>query len=585
MPLLKSSSSSSEDLKRALSPYIDFFRREHIPFPGLTASAETTDLSVEDLKKRLAVFSYKQDKPFVWVVFLGGTGTGKSTLFNALCGKRLSETGVERPKTYGPIVYAHRDAPIAQDFPFFSIRIKRLPPSESDLAAHAGAPGELTVLDHVDDELLHLALVDTPDLDSLEVKNRRMAEDLYLLSDVVVFVASQEKYADEVLYQFLRRVLDEKKSYFFVLNKADVMLTKEELIQSFRAQGLELDEKRVRLLPHAPSYPFKWLREYPKFWDFSDSFFQLLSQSEISRFLEKQMHKEVGELRKILQSLRIALSKENEAAQKWTKQLDDLFDTACRDLLEQQKKHFSEESRRYLQAEIRKLFSQYDIFAKPRQLVAQLIRTPLRLLGFGGLSQPSHQEALWRVRQKIDLNPILISIEKFNRAVLENLSPSNSTSPLFRKLHRPEVMLTDEEVRQIVWREQDRLAFWLEETFQKLADEIPKSTKWGIYSTSALWGLLILSFEAAIGGGITVLEAAIDSAIAPFVTKGATELFAYREIERVARELAGRYQEGLLSVVREQRDRYANCLESLMPSQKNGELLQSMDQTLKSIAS
>jgi len=51
------------------------------------------------------------------------------------------------------------------------------------------------------------------------------------------------------------------------------------------------------------------------------------------------------------------------------------------------------------------------------------------------------------------------------------------------------------------------------------------------------------------------------------VTKGAVELFAYGEIQKVARKLAKRYQQGLLSVVDHQKNRYQQCLESVMVTQ------------------
>jgi hypothetical protein len=47
------------------------------------------------------------------------------------------------------------------------------------------------------------------------------------------------------------------------------------------------------------------------------------------------------------------------------------------------------------------------------------------------------------------------------------------------------------------------------------------------------------------------------------VTKGAVELFAYQELQKVARELASRYQAGLLSVLQVQRDRYKAGLQAL----------------------
>ncbi len=51
--------------------------------PGLTSGAVEVPGLAEDIIKRLAVLSYKERQHSFWVVFVGGTGTGKSTLFNA----------------------------------------------------------------------------------------------------------------------------------------------------------------------------------------------------------------------------------------------------------------------------------------------------------------------------------------------------------------------------------------------------------------------------------------------------------------------------------------------------------------------
>ena len=112
--------------------------------------------------------------------------------------------------------------------------------------------------------------------------------------------------------------------------------------------------------------------------------------------------------------------------------------------------------------------------------------------------------------------------------------------------------------------EQDRLDSWLKKTFDDLARSFPASKKWGIYTASLLWGVLILSFEAAVGGGFSIVDAALDSALAPFVTKGTVELFAFYEIRKIARELAERYRNGLLSLIRRQEDRYRAAVESLV---------------------
>jgi hypothetical protein len=271
------------------------------------------------------------------------------------------------------------------------------------------------------------------------------------------------------------------------------------------------------------------------------------------------------------------LEQEKDAGLQWLTELEGLYKEISEDLIHKQKERFTEESREYLKREIRKLFTKYDVMAKPRRFVRDILLTPFRLLGFRHRSaKQSHKEDLMKIRQRLDHAPVQLEIDKFNRLVLENLSPPDESSPLFRKLRQPEVVLGDQEIKQRIWEEQDKLAGWLEQTFDTLAKGISKEKEWGIYSTSILWGILILSFESVLGGGFTIIDMVLDSALAPFLTKGATELFAYHEIQSVARELAQRYQEGLLSVLRAQHQRYEQCLKSLMTTQETMDSLQTL---------
>jgi GTPase SAR1 family protein len=543
------------------------FLPENLPCPGLTSAAKDVGRLMEQLPKRLAVFFHKQQRAFLWVVFVGGTGTGKSTIFNALCDRHLSETGVERPKTFGPIGYIHKDTVLEKNFPFPSMEIKRHSPDSPLSTAYAGTTGQLLVLEHDRKELSHLALVDTPDLDSLEVRNRLMVEDLYLLADVVVFVTSEEKYADEVPFQFLERIHEEEKPYFLLLNKAGSLLSREEVMTSLRGQNLTVREDRFRVLPYLPLHPAESLKEDPGFKGFTADIFAMLDRKELHRLIASEKERGIRKLSDQIQLLIELLEKERQAAKAWLEHLEVFFQTTTQNLFDQLEKHFTEESREYLQNEIRRLYSKYDLLGKPRRAVSRVILSPLEMLGLVNVKpQESHQEALERIRRKIDIGPIQMAIEGFNRSVLEKLSPSDETSPLYWKLRDPRLILTSEEIRRQIWAEQERLALWLEQTFTRLAQGIPKSKEWGIYSASILWGGLILSLEVAIGGGISVMQAVLDSAIAPFVTKGAVELFAYHEIQNIARELGKRYQEGLLSVIRLQRDRYVECLQSLTVS-------------------
>ena len=549
--------------------------KETIRCPGLTPGAKEIGRLAEDLPKNLAVFSYKQLMPCLWVVFVGGTGTGKSTLFNAFSGAHVSEMGVERPKTFGPIVYAHRDCPIEKGFPFPAIQMERRPSKHHIPPPVNGLPGHLLILEHAREDLSHLLVVDTPDLDSVEAENRHIAEDLYLLSDVVVFITSQEKYADEVPYQFLLRILQDRTPYFFLLNKAGEKLTKEEALGAIRSRGVAFGEDRVWLIPYAESDPLQGISENTAFQDFLQRLSQELSGEGIKKLRGAQYSRRAEGLKTQIERLIDLLEEENRAAQNWLKELEIISQEISRDLIKEQAKRFTAESREYVRAEISRLLSKYDVLAKPRRFIRELFWGSLGFLGIGKKSvQKTHKDALLRLRQKIDLTPVQAVIEKLNRVVLEKLSPPDESSPLFQRLRQTGVALNEEEIKERIWKEQDQLAEWLEQTFQKLSRGIPKHKTWGIFSTSILWGILIISFEIAVGGGFTVLDAVLDTAIAPFLTKGATELFAYHEVQKVVRELAKRYQDGLLSVVRHQRIRYEHCLEPIMTP---GETMESLE--------
>lgn len=115
------------------------------------------------------------------VALAGTTGSGKSTLFNALIGTDISATGLRRPTTSTP----H--------------------------AAVWGAADPVALLDWLEigrrhqlggaDDLDGLVLLDLPDLDSVQVDHRLEVDRLVELVDLVVWVVDPQKYADAALHE------------------------------------------------------------------------------------------------------------------------------------------------------------------------------------------------------------------------------------------------------------------------------------------------------------------------------------------------------------------------------------------------
>jgi energy-coupling factor transporter ATP-binding protein EcfA2 len=540
-----------------------------VRYAGITPQASEISSLSESLSRGLDILAYKDELRCLWVVLLGGTGTGKSSLFNAICGIALSATGVERPKTSGPIAHADAECPLEKGFPFSDLPIKRVLPPDLEGRPAAGNPGEFLVIENQKGTWPMVALVDTPDLDSVEAENRLVSERLYLLSDLVLFVTSQEKYADLVPHQFLQRVIREGKPLYCLVNKAQPALRWEDVVAVLPDDHPIRMTLKAWLIPYGSGGSHEAITLSEPFRQFLTTLKEKTSGEEAAQLRHQEISRLSAQLKKGVDRLVYLLEQEEKEAQTWLQKLDGLFEETTAGLIKREKEHFSSKSRDLLKEKVRGLFLRYDPLAKPRKFIREMVLLPFRLLGLGLADrQEDRNRELQRVAHKIDLSILRDCIHQFNRLALERLSPGLPDSPLFDKLREPGVFMADEEMAELIRSEQERLATWLEQTFERLAQELPRSKRWGIYSTSILWGLLIISFETVVGGGFTVLDAFLSSAIAPFLTKGATELFAYQEIRSVAHEMAKRYEAGLISTVRVQRDRYEACLDALRLSEE-----------------
>ena len=130
------------------------------------------------------------DAPLLTVVG-GSTGAGKSTLVNSLVGTRVTEPGVLRPTTRSPVL-VHNPA----DADWFD-KDRILP----DLARTSRATGDPGALQLVPSDAVPpgLAVLDAPDIDSVEEHNRTLAAQLLAAADLWLFVTSAARYADQVL--------------------------------------------------------------------------------------------------------------------------------------------------------------------------------------------------------------------------------------------------------------------------------------------------------------------------------------------------------------------------------------------------
>ena len=150
------------------------------------------------------------DAPLLTVVG-GSTGAGKSTLVNSLVGERVSEPGILRPTTRSPVLVHHPD-----DAEWFDEA--RILPGLERTSRSSGDPGALQLVASVEIPR-GLALIDAPDIDSVEELNRALATELLAAADMWLFVTSAARYADQVPWQFLKQAADRSASVAIVLDR------------------------------------------------------------------------------------------------------------------------------------------------------------------------------------------------------------------------------------------------------------------------------------------------------------------------------------------------------------------------------
>ncbi|HEX4829879.1 MAG TPA: GTPase [Trebonia sp.] len=209
LPAVVPPGAAERGLSRRLDALADLVRigREREGADGVSATLITDS----DALLRRAGERLRLSGSHTVVALAGGTGSGKSTLFNTLSGATFSPPGVTRPTTrhVHACVWGMQGAGPLLDW----LGVQR---------RHRYA--RASALDSGESALNGLLLLDLPDHDSVLASSMETVDRLTKLADMLVFVLDPQKYADASVHRrYLIPMAAHAGVITVVLNQADLL--------------------------------------------------------------------------------------------------------------------------------------------------------------------------------------------------------------------------------------------------------------------------------------------------------------------------------------------------------------------------
>jgi len=519
--------------------------------------------------------SVGDDFPLV-VCLMGGTGTGKSTLFNSLAGKKISEVGMRRPCTLRAVLLIHRDfAPALNDCPFL------------DTANES----EALVVEHQEPHCRHVLLVDTPDFDSVEQANRLIADNFFVLSDVMLFVTSQEKYGDLIGRQILERASKWGKRTLLLMNKTGSDAAYEDFLRGLNDSGVHASVIRVERLDQAPDL-IPGLRERPEFsWIFT-------SEPECSRCQDiraEEMVRLASNTSRGLRQLEEALQSETERVGSVNSRIDKILQSAAGEMGNRLDAVMSRDLEARIRERLQDLLRKYDFLFVPRMWVRNTLRKALLAVADvvvpGALDQAGitnekdvRVEDLHETRSAAMLKPLEAAVATLNLRIAEMLAADPSARDL-REVAGDSVSRWDtakiHERYEKAFPGVERL---LEAEFERIRDGLTTSDEIKLYGSYTLWALLLITAEIVVGGGFTLLDAILNTAVFPFIPKWMVNVKVLDVLKEIGGRVDKEHRGVLQGILKKQAELYKGAFAGLLPSEESLVELSGLREAMESVS-
>jgi GTPase SAR1 family protein len=495
----------------------------------------------------------------ILICIIGGTGAGKSLLFNSLTGSKFSEVGVKRPCTKGAVICC----------PAASVHILK------NLGTVRAIDETTRIVTSDQENLRNIILVDTPDFDSVEKDNLIISNRFFVLSDVILFVASEEKYADLLGRNVLRRSLNWGKEIGVILNKALTEAAFQDFSQSLKKELGEFKLVKIARIEGIPEILDSAVEIEPLVSLISQ--FKSLKKTRELRTLE--LHRLRSNLLTSLNTTAVELQRLRDRVSGAIVQIQEVLNQATEEMESRLQVSPSQEVEQKIQIRLGELLRKYDFLYVPRAALKSAVERIVSTIRcsvfstqteiFTGQSDSTHLvKDLAENNCGGPLPQLEASIAKLNLHVAEILSSTEEFSDFRRIVSESCPKFTSEQIKTLYRDAFPDVEHLLEEEFEKFKNGLSTLDEIKLYGSYTLWSLFLITAEITIGGGLTLLDIALNTVIVPFIPKWLLKLKIIDILRDIAQRIDDQRREALRNILRGQADVYINIISDLAPDEE-----------------
>ncbi|MFH1137511.1 MAG: hypothetical protein V1816_15695 [Pseudomonadota bacterium] len=501
----------------------------------------------------------------LFIPLLGGTGAGKSKLFNSLAGYPASPSGFRRPTTMAPVLLAsERHLPRVARPDFFPGYLIREASEEKPIAFQPEGPPEIILLKSRATDDRPLILADAPDFDSVLAPNRQAAADLFDRSDAVIIAADAVKYADQVIWDYLDRVKKVDKPAILVINRVKNPLPAEDFQKRLDRAGLG---RRIISIPDQAALGDEDLfpPDLPALVELRLTLADWLARRE--DLLAEEAWKTWTGLDAELASLLADLQTVNMGLELIQQGLRRAADEVTAGLADNLGLAISGELKNTLVLQVQALFLRWDLLRQPRRIMAlpfTLLRdkvlAPLGILGedrsSGRTALESEVDRLFEANRET----MVRLTADFNLAAGELFAAAPAGRGLRNEKEFEGLAMSPDLTREKYREVRADLEAWVGERSRELAGNLKLGEKMTFYLAQVVSLGLFISIQVHTGGGFSFFDGLIDTALAPILSKITGSALSRDKVKAFEEEATRKHQEGCRGLIRDQAQAYLDFL-------------------------